>query len=183
MHRPKTIPGLVRSLIAVSWAARLTALLSFSFVAVVLAVVLWPTSEPTTRRVSVTLVARPHCPLETTWVAGVQHYDYLQRLSLGADGRGQYEFGYAQFLRDDLRFRYRVRPDNRLEIFEMVSHDPYNETDTPVPGTLRARYTIEVGDYSFEPPYQAPRTYRCRLRLDPHPFGEAWEQDYFSGER
>ncbi len=119
------------------------------------------------------------CALDVQpWNAGLDQYDYLQQLRLHEDGTGDYAFGYAQAVRFEARFRYRVL-DEQLELRDFVEIDAEggeHELDWP---PQRIGYELREGRYCFTPPYGGESCYRCALTLGSTPLPGGYH-DYYA---
>lgn len=106
------------------------------------------------------------------WSAGRHHYDYTQSYRFCEDGTGEIWFGYAQAMRLEAGFRYRIVGLGEVEF----------ECDGPYLGgqRVRVRCAVDAGEF----PVTVARmgddlltTAGFRLRLMPDPF-EDWMEPF-----
>lgn len=153
MRRPNDLRGLV--LLLLRRRRRSAAAFGLAVGALAFVVTSWlPSEEPP-----------PGCGLtETEWSFGAWRYDYLERLDLHGSGDGSYVLGYDQAVRVDASFRFQVDGD------ELVLSDVAHHGGSTSDEELRTRFTIQEGDFRFEPDHPYDDTeeygYRCRLELD-----------------
>jgi hypothetical protein len=111
------------------------------------------------------------CPLPQYWMAPPPFYDYLQRVDLGEDGRGELLFGYSQAMRTEVEIEWRAGRGGRLEIKPLRGSRsrPY-----AVP------YTVQQGDFAVRIPGPGGDEvvhFRCHLHFERNPFPPDVESD------
>ena len=160
MRRPNTITGL-----AWRWLSmRPRRVLALGALAIALGVAPW--------------LAASSCPLEAkTWSAGLAEHDFLQSLSLD-EGRGHYVYGYAQAVRFEARFRYRVLDGDTLELRDFAEIDADGRERALDWPPHHIGYELSEGRYCFRSPYGEERCYACRLTLGSMPMPSS-HHDYY----
>lgn len=120
------------------------------------------------------------CPIDAEpWSAGVDEYDFLQSISFATDGGGDYMYGYAQAVRFEARFRYRVLDGETLELRDFVELDADGREHPLGWPPQHIGYELDRGRYCFQPPYAEERCYACRLTLGSVPMPGSYH-DYYA---
>ncbi len=92
-------------------------------------------------------------PIEGAWSAGLDRYDYLERIELGR-GKGELVWGWDQSIRYEGTFDYEASDDR----ITLRYHDPI--------GTKTLSFATASGDYRFEQDTPVGRIeIRCAKRV------------------
>lgn len=117
---------------------------------------------------------------ETSWLAGLHHYDYIQSYRFYPDGTGEVAFGYAQAMRFESKFTYSVTDAERLTL-EVKRPGELHEVRFRIErGTFPIEYATLFADSEENDQPEYSHVAFARLHLEPDPM-EKWVDPFEYG--